>query len=95
MQKLQLEISHITIPKGIGADQISFCVPNDRVLDDVLGDTEARECFPELYFDLKITKGKGEKLLSALGLVADRIISRSTGYSFGRSRKNHDKQSKP
>ncbi len=78
MQKLQLDISHITILKGIGTDQISFYVQNNQVLDDVLGNTEARECFPELCFDLKITKGKGEKLLSALGLVANEIISTST-----------------
>lgn len=74
MQKLLLGIRHITLLKGFGADQISFCVPNDRVLNKVLGDTEARQIFPELNFDIKISKGKGEELLSALGLVADEII---------------------
>lgn len=75
MQKLQLKIRQITILTGHGADQISFFVPNDQVLDKVLGDTEAREIFPELIFDIKITKGKGKDLLTALGLKADETIS--------------------
>lgn len=75
MQKLQLKIRQITILTGHGVDQISFFVPNDQVLDKVLGNTEARENFPELIFDIKITKGKGKDLLTALGLTADATIS--------------------
>lgn len=84
MQTLRLGIRHITLLRGLGADQISFCVPNNQVLDQVLGNTEARQIFPELNFDLKISKGKGEELLSALGLVADEIISTSNEYNFTR-----------
>ena len=75
MQTLQLEIRRITILKGHGVDQICFHAMNEQVLDQVLGDTEARELFPELCFDLKITKDKGEDLLAALGLVADEVIN--------------------
>lgn len=75
MQILQLEIRRIVILRGCGADQICFHVVNDQVLDKVLGDTEARKIFTELNFDLKITKDKGEDLLTALGLKADEIIS--------------------
>ncbi len=91
MQKLQLEIRHITLLKTRGADEISFCVPNDQVLDKVLGKSEARENFPELYFDLKITKGKGEELLSALGLVPDEMIRiPEFKYEFGKSGEKTD-----
>jgi len=75
MQKLTLEIRRISLLTGRGADKISLHVSNDKVLDMVLGNTEARKVFPELYFDLKITQGKGEELLTALGLVADEIIN--------------------
>lgn len=75
MQKLNLEIRHITILQGHGVDQISFAVPNDKALDKVLGNTEARQNFPELYFELKITKNKGKEILAALELVADEIVS--------------------
>ena len=44
------------------------------MLDKVLGNTEAREIFPELIFDIKITKGKGKDLLKALGLTIDETI---------------------
>ncbi len=74
MQKLKLEIRHISILKGIGADQISFFVPNNEALDKVLGRTEARLIFPELVFETKITQNKGEDLLAALGIMADEII---------------------
>lgn len=92
MQKLQLEIRHIGILTGRGTDQISFYVPNDQVLDKTLGNTEARQNFPELCFDLKITKGKGKDLLVALGLVADEIISLEPAkYEFGQHRgKNNE-----
>jgi len=83
MQTLQLEIRRITILKGFGADQISFHVPADQVLNIVLGNTEARQIFQELNFDLKITKDKGEKLLAALGLKADEIINLHNDYQFG------------
>jgi hypothetical protein len=87
MQKLQLEIRRISILTGRGTDQISFCVPNDQALDKVLGNTEARQLFPELSFDLKITKGKGKDLLAALGLTADEIISlEPVKYEFGKHR---------
>lgn len=91
MQKLQLSIRRISLLKGDGADQISFCVPNDQVLDKVLGDTQARQLFPELYFDLKITKDKGEDLLAALGLTADKVIDTTANrkMEFGR---NHEKK---
>ena len=75
MQKLELEIRHISILKGIGADRISFSVPNDEVIDKVLGETEARKIFPELSFDLQISKDKGEDLLAALELKSDEIIN--------------------
>lgn len=82
MQKLNLDIRYITILKGQGADQISFAVPNDAALDEVLGDTNARQNFPELYFELHITKDKGEELLTALGLIADKIIPVQNSYNF-------------
>ena len=75
MQKLQLTIRRVSLLTGHGADQISFFVPNDQVLDKVLGSTEARKIFPELIFDIKITKGKGKDLLTALGLTIDETIS--------------------
>ena len=85
MQELKLKIRRIVILKGMGADRISFDVPNDRVLDKVLGKTEARRCFPELSFDLQISKDKGEDLLSALGLTADEIIDTTPEkYDFRR-----------
>lgn len=74
MQKLQLEIRRISILKGMGTYKISLHVPNKKALDETLGNTEARDLFPELYFDLQITRGKGEDLLTALGLVTDEII---------------------
>lgn len=75
MQKLQLNIRKISILTGIGPDRISLFVPNNKVLDVVLGGTPARDLFPELYFELTITRGEGESLLAALGLKADEIIS--------------------
>ena len=75
MQELNLKIRRISLLKGRGADQICFHVPNDPVLDKVLGNAPARKCFPELSFDLRITKDKGEELLAALGLTADEIIN--------------------
>lgn len=84
MQNLQLAIRQISILKGRGADQICFHVPNYQALDRVLGNTEARKIFPELTFDLKITKDKGEDLLAALGLKADEVIDISTEYNFGK-----------
>ena len=91
MQELHLKIKHITLLKGRGADLIAFFVPNDSVLDKVLGNTEARENFSELNFDLKITKGKGEELLSALGLVPDEIVNiPESKYEFGKSGEKTD-----
>lgn len=75
MQELKLKIRHIIIVTGHGTDKISFSVPNDQVLDTVLGNTEARENFPELNFDISFPRNKGEKLLLALGLKADENIS--------------------
>lgn len=92
MQELQLKIRHIILVTGSRTDEISFSVPNDQALDKVLGDTESRECFPELHFDLNFPKGKGEDLLSALGLVADKIISREPHkYDFQGSNKGEQK----
>lgn len=85
MQKLRLTIRRIHLLTGRGADQISFHVPNDKVLDKVLGNTEAREIFTELDFDLKITQGKGKELLTALGLTADEITVRDRpDYNFSK-----------
>lgn len=83
MQQLHLNIRRISILTGIGADQISFHVPNDQALDKILGNTKARECFSELCFDLRITQGKGKDLLTALGLTANEIITRGHSYNFG------------
>lgn len=83
MQKLELEIRHIIIMTGRGTDKISFYVPNDEALNKTLGNTEAREIFLELNFDLQITRGKGKDLLSSLGLVADEVISIQDTYNFG------------
>ncbi len=92
MQKLQLEIRRISILTGrSGTDHLSLFVSNDQVLDKVLGDTKTRQIFPELCFDLKITKGKGEDLLTALGLTADEIISLEPAkYEFGKHRGKND-----
>lgn len=90
MQKLELEIRHIIIVTGRGTDKISFSVPNNEALDKTLGDTEARENFPELNFDLQITRGKGEDLLSALGLVADEVIPIQNEYNFNNKRSGEE-----
>lgn len=91
MQELKLEIRHIILVTGHGTDKISFSVPNDQVLNKVLGDTEQRQCFPELHFDLNFPQNKGEELLSALGLKADEIITiPPTEYNFAKKDEKGD-----
>jgi len=74
MQELKLKIRRVSVLTGRGPDHISIYVPNDEVLDKVLGSTEARAFFPELYFELRISAGKGEELAEALGLEVDEVI---------------------
>ena len=74
-QKLNLNVSKVTLFTGRGADQLTIHVPASHLINEVTKNKledgfKGKDIFcSDLCFELRISKDCGENLVQALGLV--------------------------
>lgn len=73
-QKLEIEISKVQLVRRDGPDQLSLTIHDPEMLERICGKKVAEVWHDEIYLEVRINHGNGEKLAKELGLTIDEII---------------------